>query len=266
MTLAKYLDAKLKQRSMLLMTHLVVGYPSLEDNWQMLEAMQQAGVDLVELQYPFSEPIADGPLFIRANQGALANGIHRDDYFSLMGRAATAFDFPLLFMGYYNTVFKMGHAQFCARLADAGARGMIVADLPPELALDLKAAGRGRDLDFIHLMTPTNGDARLRAIAKDASGFVYCVARKGVTGRATDLGRDLHPYLARCRRATPLPLGLGFGIRSAADLEKLRGGPDIAIVGSAGLDKWEREGRAGFEPFIRSLADAAHAQTETEKN
>lgn len=256
MSLDAHIRTALRQRPLLLMTHAVVGHPSLEDNWRMLEHMDLAGVDLVELQMPFSEPIADGPAFNRANQAALARGTHVDDYFALMARAAKAFRFPLLFMGYYNTVFRLGHREFCRRLADAGARGFIIADLPPELMGDLGALAREFDLDPIHMMTPLNTPARLDAIARAATGFIYCVARKGVTGRATSLDDGLRDYVARCRAATALPLGMGFGIRSAADVRRLKGLVDLAIVGTACLDVWERDGRDAYLRFLESLVDA----------
>ena len=217
MRLTQYLAEKFSQRKLLLMTHAVVGYPSLEANWQMLECMQEAGVDLLELQLPFSEPIADGPWFIKANQGALDNGLGWDNYFDFVARASAAFDFPLLFMGYYNSVYQMGHETFCQRLQEAGAYGFIIADLPPQDALDLHGKAQSHDLDPILLMTPTNTDARLQAIADQASGFIYCVARKGVTGQHTDLHQAVADYLQRCRTVTNLPLALGFGIKGPDD-------------------------------------------------
>ena len=253
MALADYLKEKLQQRELLLMTHAVVGYPSLDDNWAMLECMAEAGVDLVELQLPFSEPIADGPLFIKANQAALDRGLHRDDYFNFMQRAAQAFDFPLLFMGYYNSVFCMGHQAFCDRLAGAGGQGYIIADLPIEEAADLDNYGRRHGLDPVHIVTPLNSGARLQAIAQTASGFIYCVARRGVTGKETQLDQDIRDYMQRCREELRLPLALGFGIKQAQHVRQLRGVADIAIIGTACLEAWENGGRAGYAEFLQSL-------------
>ncbi|OGT81782.1 MAG: tryptophan synthase subunit alpha [Gammaproteobacteria bacterium RIFCSPLOWO2_02_FULL_61_13] len=256
MSLSDYIASKKKSRGLLLMTHTVVGYPSLDANWQMLEGMQAAGVDLVELQMPFSEPIADGPAFNRANQAALANGVHWDDYFALMTRAAKAFSFRLLFMGYYNNVFRLGHETFCRRLAEAGGHGFIIADLPPDQCAELNECARKYKLDPIHMMTPLNEPKRLKEIARDAAGFIYCVARKGVTGRATAMDAGLKDYIARCRAATKLPLGMGFGIRTPDDVRQLKGLVDLAIVGTACLDVWERDGRDGYLKFLQSLMDA----------
>lgn len=250
-----YIKEKLREQDILLMTHAVAGFPSLEANWRMLECMQEAGVDLVELQLPFSEPIADGPLFVQANQSALQQGLHWDEYFDFLKKASDRFSFPLLFMGYYNSVFCMGNQNFCERLQQAGAHGYIIADLPPEQAAELDGQARGLGLDPIHLMTPTNSDARLHEIAANAAGFVYCVARKGVTGSKTTLDQATLDYIARCRAATPLPLALGFGIKSAADVRLLTGKADIAIVGTACLEAWQQGGAEGYTEFLYSLTD-----------
>ena len=256
MALANYLDEKLKQRSLLLMTHAVVGYPSLEDNWIMLDCMQEAGVDLVELQLPFSEPIADGPMFIKANQSALDHGLHLKQYFEFAGKAAAKFNFPVLFMGYYNSVFRMGHETFCNRLKQAGLHGFIIADLPTEEAGELDKYAQAHELDPIHIMTPINSEQRMREIATMASGFIYCVARKGVTGRETDLDKSLREYMQRCRKVTDLPLALGFGIKKPEHVKQLKGVADIAIVGTACLEVWEQGNEKKYRKFLQDLHKA----------
>ena len=256
MNLTTYIQERLGTHSPLVMTHAVVGYPSLDDNWKMLEHMAAAGVDIVELQLPFSEPIADGPTFIKANQDAIRSGLQWDDYFEFVARAARTFEFPVLFMGYYNSVFRMGHEAFCDRLSQAGVRGYIIADLPPEEATDLNSRARDQDLSPILIMTPTNSDARLAQIATQAAGFVYCVARKGVTGRKTDLELGVGEFLARCRRATDLPLALGFGIRTAEDVRAVKPLADIAIVGTACLEAWEQS-EARYKDFLSKLTAAS---------
>lgn len=251
--LEQAIRGKLEGKPLLVMAHAVVGYPSLDANWKMLEAMESAGIDLVELQLPFSEPIADGPSFVKANQEAMNAGAGWDGYFDFMKRAAETFRFSVLFMGYYNSVFKMGEKKFCERLATAGANGFIVADLPPEEAGSLNREARKRDLDPILLMTPTNSEGRLAEIARQASGFIYCVARKGVTGKRTDLSNGVEGFLARCRKATALPLAVGFGIKTPEDVRALRGRADIAIVGTACLESWQKGGEEGYREFLRSL-------------
>jgi tryptophan synthase alpha chain len=254
--LKTYLDKKLTERSLLLMTHAVVGYPSLEDNWEMLTCMQEAGVDLVELQLPFSEPIADGPMFIKANQSALEHGIHWHQYFEFAARAVEKFDFPVLFMGYYNSVFRMGHENFCNRLQEAGMDGFIIADLPTEEALELDGYAKEKKLDPIHIMTPVNSVQRMKEIAATASGFIYCVARKGVTGRETDLDQSLREYMQRRRKVTDLPLALGFGIKKPEHVSQLKGLADIAIVGTACLEVWEQRDEDRYRKFLEDLHNA----------
>lgn len=251
--LESYIKEQLRTRPLLLMAHAVVGYPSLEENWRMLACMRDAGVALVELQLPFSEPIADGPVFVKANQSALRRGLHWDDYFEFMTKAAAEFRFPLVFMGYYNSVFCMGDTAFCARLSAAGGRGYIIADLPPEQAVGLDGHARTQGLAPIHLMTPTNSPARLAAIAGNAAGFIYCVARKGVTGTKTTLDQSIIGYIGRCRKATDLPLALGFGIRTPEDIRLLKGHAEIAIIGTACLEAWVEKGESGYRKFLQSL-------------
>lgn len=254
MNLTAYIRERLEQRRILLMTHLVVGYPSLEVNWRMLELMGEAEVDLVELQMPFSEPVADGPAFVRANQRALERGITLDQYFELMSRSSQTFPFPHLMMGYYNTAFRLGHPTFCARLRASGAAGFILPDLPVEEYGDLFALSEQQGLDPILLMAPTNTQARLTKIGQQARGFVYAVARKGVTGRKTEFDEEFEAFIGRCRKATSLPLGAGFGLRSGDDLRRLQDKVEIGIVGSALLAAWEEGGEEGYRTLLRQLA------------
>ncbi|MBF0238976.1 MAG: tryptophan synthase subunit alpha [SAR324 cluster bacterium] len=256
MQLTPYIHERLKHKKILLMTHAVVGYPSLEANWSMLEKMQAADVDLVELQMPFSEPMADGPLFVKANQEALAQGITVDAYFSFMREVTRKFSFPVLMMGYYNTVFALGHQQFCQRLEENGAKGYIIADLPLEEYGDLLDHSRACFQNPVLLTTPTNTESRLHEIFSQGQGFVYCVARKGVTGTNTRLDQDVQNFINRCRKHSDLPLALGFGLSEPEDIVMLQGKVEIGIVGTALLKTWEQEGEAGYEKHLRRLAQA----------
>jgi tryptophan synthase alpha chain len=257
--LETYLRQRLQRKKLLLMTHAVVGYPSLDANMAMLEAMQRAEVDVVELQLPFSEPIADGPVFVRANQQALQAGMNWERYFQFMQRVSSAFDMKILMMGYYNSVLQMGHETFCACLAEHGGSGFIVADLPPEEAGELFQHAATHHLSPIALMTPTNSMPRLQEIARHARGLVYCVARKGVTGKQTPLDDRLEAFIARCRRATSLPLALGFGLRTGADLRRLHGLADMGVLGTILLTTWEQGGAAQYELLLQDLRAATIA-------
>ena len=255
MNLQDYIAARRQERKILLMTHLIAGFPSLEANWRMLEIMAKVGVDIVELQMPFSEPLADGPTFARANQLALEKGITLEQYFELMRRSTESCDFPHLMMGYYNTAYRLGHAGYCRYLQETGASGFILPDLPIEEYGDLFAQATAHGQTAVLLMTPTNTDERLEKIGMRANGFVYAVARKGVTGSQPNLGDDLHEFISRCRRATDLPLAVGFGLRSADDLRRLHDRAEIAIVGSELLNTWERDGEAGYTALLRDLVE-----------
>lgn len=253
MRLSEHLAARGRTKTPLVMTHVVCGYPSFEDNWRELEIMAAFGVDLVELQFPFSEPSADGPLFVKANQESLAHGTTVDQCFEFMARVSAHFPFRVLMMGYYNTAFKMGHETFVRRLAEAGAVGFILPDLPVEEAAELHALAAAADLAPIVLMTPTNTDARLHTLAAAAQGFVYVVARKGVTGGSTTMNDDTAHFLGRCRVATPLPLALGFGVATREDIAFIARHADIAIIGTAALRAWEAGREEGLREFFAGL-------------
>lgn len=257
--LEAYLRERLERRGILLMTHIVAGYPSFEASARLIEVMVSAGVDLIELQIPFSEPIADGPVILHANQEALAAGATVERCLALASEASRRFEIPFLFMSYFNILFRRGVAAFVADMRTAGVKGAIVPDLPPELGAagaDARAyleAMRAGALDPVMIFAPTSSTARMEELGRASRGLVYCVARKGVTGSATHFSSELDTYLQRARRATSLPLAVGFGIAQRADVEFLRGKADIAVVGSETLRVLERDGEGGVDRFVRSL-------------
>ncbi len=251
--LEQTIRARLQQKDLLLMTHIVLGYPSFDDSLRMVEAMVEAGVDLMELQIPFSEPMADGPVILKANSEALSMGARVEKSFLLTEKICASFDIPFLFMTYYNILFRPGVDPFVKRMAEVGIQGAIIPDLPPEEGQDYLAAMAHHSLSPVHIFTPNSSDSRMRLLGEKSEGFVYAVARKGVTGKETAFSEDLGPYLARCREATDLPLALGFGVKSPADISFIRGKADIAVVGSETIRVLEREGVAGVKPFIESL-------------
>jgi tryptophan synthase alpha chain len=251
------LEARIRQargkKDILLMTHIVIGYPSFAASLEIVDAMVEAGVDLMELQIPFSEPMADGPVILAANQQALLAGATVERCFDFAATVAKQHPIPFLFMSYYNLVFRAGVASFVQRMQAAGLLGAIVPDLPPEEAGEYLAAMKAADADPIFIFSPSTPDERLRHIAGHARGFVYCVARKGVTGLHTTFSDELDAYLARCRAATKLPLALGFGVQDKTDVAFLRGKVDIAVVGSATLKLIDEKGVGAVGPFVRGL-------------
>ena len=250
------LEAEIKrrkqERDVLLMTHIVLGYPSFDTCRRVVEQMVLAGVELMELQIPFSEPVADGPVILHANQKALAAGSSVDLCLELASKLTREFPIPFLFMTYYNIAFVRGAARFAREMREAGVRGAIIPDLPYEEGAELLGAMAKEQLEPVFIFAPSSSESRMREIAKRASGFVYCVARKGVTGSQTDFAA-LDTYLERCRRSTKLPLALGFGVKNRSDVAAVTGKVEIAVVGSETLRVLDQQGVAGVRPFIESL-------------
>lgn len=253
--LEQYIRQRRQERPILLMTHIVVGYPSFEASRRMVDAMVAAGVDLIELQIPFSEPMADGPVILRANQDALAAGATVQRCFEFAAEVAAAHPIPFLFMTYCNLVLRPGVATFVQRMASVGIRGAIVPDLPPEEGNDYLEAMADARLDPIFIFSPNSVPRRMEMIAAQASGFIYCVARKGVTGAETSFTDELDRYLERCKAATSLPLALGFGVQDARDVAFLTGKVDIAVVGSQTIRVLDEQGVDAVGPFVAGLRE-----------
>jgi tryptophan synthase alpha chain len=254
MNLRDDIQQRLRTKPILLMTHLVLGYPSLEVNHRVIRQMADEGVDCIELQIPFSEPMADGPVIMKANQDALRAGIRVEDCFAFA--ADIVREFPgvhFLFMTYYNIIFRYGEEAFIRRSEEAGIRGFIVPDLPPEEGGSYLDLSRRYGTSPVMFFTPTSTDARMREVAGRGDGFVYCVARKGVTGHQTAMDAELSGYLDRCRQATDLPLAVGFGISSRQDIAMLEGRADMAIIGTATILLVDAQGPDAAGPFIASL-------------
>jgi len=253
MALEPYIRNRREKKDILLMTHVVLGYPSMEDSFRIIETMVAAGVDLMELQIPFSEPIADGPVIVRANQEALQQGVCVKACLDLAEAVARTFDIPFLIMTYYNILFCYGVDDFVSAMSERGVQGSIVPDLPPEEGHAYLKAMQSHDLAPILIFSPTTSDERMKQITAHARGFVYCVARKGVTGADTVFSNDLVQYLGRCRKASDLPLAVGFGIKDRADVDFLRGMVDIAVIGTQTIRMVEEKGVASVGRFVRAL-------------
>jgi tryptophan synthase alpha chain len=205
--------------------------------------------------------MADGPAIQRAGQRALAGGQTMDRTLALV-RAfrETDRETPLVLMGYYNPIYARGAPRFLAEAKEAGVDGLIVVDLPPEEDDELCLPARAAGLDFVRLATPTTDDRRLPAVLKNTAGFVYYVSITGITGAAAADAASVAPEVARIKAATPLPVCVGFGIRTPGAARAVAAVADGAVVGSAIV---ERLG-AGESPeavlgFVRELADATHA-------
>jgi len=244
---------RLADKKILLMTHLVLGYPSLAVNRQVIRQMVENGVDLIELQIPFSEPVADGPMILKANQESLRAGITVRECLDFAAEMTAAYSIPFLFMTYYNILFKYGVTEFVGKAAEIGIKGFIVPDLPPEEGAEYLTAVRDKGLAPIQIFAPTSTEERMRYLAANGAGFIYCVARRGVTGIKTDFGDAFYSYLERCRAATGLLLAVGFGIRNREDVAALEGKADIAVIGTETIRLVDEQGIDAVGPFIAGL-------------
>ena len=253
--LEAYIRDRLQQKDLLLMTHIVLGYPDFDTSLRVVETMIESGVDLMELQIPFSEPMADGPVILKANSDALDQGARVEQSLELAARITERFDIPFLFMTYYNILFRNGVAPFVERMKEIGVVGSIIPDLPPEEGGDYLQAMRRNELAPIHIFTPNSTPERLRYLSDCSAGFMYMVARKGVTGKDTAFSDSLDGYIANCRAATALPLALGFGVKSRDDVDFIRGRADIAVIGSETIRVLDEGGVDAVGPFIRSLIE-----------
>jgi tryptophan synthase alpha chain len=251
--LESYINQRLKTKKILLMTHIVMGYPSFEASYEIVKQMVNAGVDLMELQIPFSEPMADGPVILRANQRALETGSTVQRCFDFAQRVAQDFSIPFLFMSYANILYKYGMEPFSDKMAAINLKGAIVPDLPPEEGKAYLGAMAKNSLDPIYIFSPETSEKRMAYISSFAAGFVYCLARKGVTGKNTSFSKDLAAYLGRCRQATHLPLAVGFGVKDKADIDFLTGKTDIAVIGSQTIREVEEKGTDAVGDFISGL-------------
>lgn len=253
MLLEKKLRSRLENKKILLMTHIVLGYPSMATNRQVIEQMVTGGVDCIEMQIPFSEPMADGPVILKANQDSLAAGTHVAGCLSFAAEMTACYDIPFLFMTYYNIIFKYGEERFFKDCRTAGIVGLIVPDLPPEMGANFFKLATEYQIAPVLIFAPTSTDARMAELNKWANGFVYCVARRGVTGKQSEFGSDFNAYLARCRAATSLPLAVGFGIRNRDDVAAITGLADMAVIGSETIRLVDAQGPAAVAPFIAGL-------------
>ena len=202
MNLEQQLKERLKDKEILLMTHIVLGYPSFTVNRQVIRQMVENGVDCIEMQLPFSEPMADGPVILKANQDSIAGGTRIADCLAFGAEMAASHAIPFLFMTYYNIIFKYGEERFFAKAKAAGIKGLIVPDLPPEQGETFFRLADDYEIAPILIFAPTSTDERMRELDRVGRGFIYCVARRGVTGKKSELGADFADYLRRCRAAT----------------------------------------------------------------
>lgn len=242
-----------EKKDILLMTHIVLGYPSFEDNRKVVAQMVENGVDCIEMQIPFSEPMADGPVILKANQDSLALGTTVEACMAFGAEMAAKHDIPFLFMTYYNIIYKYGEEQFFTDCKKANIQGLIIPDLSPEMGENFFRLAKEYQVAPILIYAPTSTDKRMETLNNHADGFIYCVARRGVTGNKSSFDDTFDTYLSRCKSATSLPLAVGFGIQDRDDVASLKGKADMAVIGSQTIRLVDEKGPEAVGPFIASL-------------
>ena len=240
--------------------YVMAGDPDYDTSLDVVRGLPGAGVDVIELGLPFTDPMADGPAIQLAAQRALEAGMTLRKTLELVKAFREQDDTtPIVLMGYYNPIYSMGVETFLAEAKAAGIDGLIVVDLPPEEDDELCLPAAKAGLNFIRLATPTTDDKRLPKVLQNSSGFVYYVSITGITGAAAANAAKVGPEIARIKAATDLPVCVGFGIRTPEAAQELASVSDGAVVGSAIV----QELAAGKSPaqvleFVAALADGAH--------
>lgn len=241
--------------------YVMAGDPNYDTALDLVKGLPAAGVDIIELGLPFTDPMADGPTIQLAGQRALNAGMTLDKTLET-ARAFRATDdtTPIVLMGYYNPIFSRGVDRFLAEAKEAGIDGLIIVDLPPEEDSELCLPAQDAGLNFIRLATPTTDQARLPAVLQNTSGFVYYVSITGITGAAEAQAADVAPEVKRIKSATDLPVIVGFGIKTPEASRGIASVADGAVVGSAIVDRIGKgDSVDDVLAFVKSLADGAHA-------
>lgn len=245
-----------------LMTHVVLGYPSLAESLELVITMAKAGAEIIEMQIPFSDPMADGSTIMYANEKALEAGTKPIDCFKAAKELSNEIDTPLLFMTYFNLVcrHKGSVAGFCRDAEKSGIQGLIVPDIRLDNSKDnYWNLALQHNLSAIPIVSPVTSDRRLKKIAVQGhNGFVYCVSNTATTGAKSTLPPDLPKYLRRVKNIVKCPIAVGFGISKPEHTKALAGIADIAIVGSATIDLVrktpKRDRKKRVSEFVAKLA------------
>ena len=228
----KFAELK-KKGEKALVAYITAGYPDLETTSALIAALEKAGVDIVEVGVPFSDPTADGPVIQAASQAALKNGTTLPRVLDLIAGLRGTVEIPLVLFSYYNPIFSMGSAPFAKRAAAAGVDGVLVVDLPAEEAGELRRDTDPAGIDFISLVAPTTGGDRVRKVVKASSGFIYYISVTGVTGtRGPELDAT-RKSVDVIRSMTKVPIVVGFGVSTPEQARQIGSAADGVVVGSA---------------------------------
>jgi len=249
-----------KKGSKALVAYLTAGYPNLEATRDLVLALDGAGVDVLELGIPFSDPTADGPAIQKASQEALRGGTTLSRVLRLLGDLRTSTEIPTILFSYYNPIFVFGNQRFAREAAAAGADGVLVVDLPLEEAAELKNFTDEFGLALIPLVAPTTGVERMEKISREASGFIYYVSLTGVTGTGSPVLAELRENVGRIKSKTEIPVVAGFGISTLAQAREIASAADGVVVGSAFIRLIAEKGNG------RGVAEAVGALAKSLKD
>ena len=241
--------------------YVMAGDPNYDTSLDLVKGLPSAGVDIIELGLPFTDPMADGPTIQLAGQRALEAGMTLEKTLQMARNfRATDATTPIVLMGYYNPIYSRGVDKFLVDAKEAGIDGLIVVDLPPEEDDELCIPAQQAGLNFIRLATPTTDDKRLPKVMQNTSGFVYYVSITGITGAAAAQAADVAPEVARIKAASNLPVIVGFGVRTPETAKDIASVADGTVVGSAIIAEMA-SGKSVAEvlAFVKSLADGAHS-------
>ncbi|WP_299144045.1 tryptophan synthase subunit alpha [uncultured Tateyamaria sp.] len=254
--------AKLQQQGRkAFVSYVMAGDPDYDRSLEIVRGLPGAGVDIIELGLPFTDPMADGPTIQLAGQRALEGGMTLNKTLALARAFREGDDTtPIVLMGYYNPIYSHGVDKFLADAKAAGIDGLIVVDLPPEEDSELCIPAQAAGLNFIRLATPTTDDKRLPRVLQNTSGFVYYVSITGITGAAEAEATDVGPEVARIKSASNLPVIVGFGINTPAKSKAIASVADGAVVGSAIVSKIaDGNSVSDVLAFVKTLSDGAHS-------
>jgi tryptophan synthase alpha chain len=256
---AKFADLKAKGKKAFV-SYIMAGDPDFDASLALMRGLPEAGVDVIELGLPFTDPMADGPTIQLAGQRALEAGMTLNRTLEMATEFRKDDDTtPIVLMGYYNPIYSMGVDAFLSAAKAAGIDGLIVVDLPPEEDEELCLPAQAAGLNFIRLATPTTDDKRLPRVVQNTSGFVYYVSITGITGAAEAEAGDVAPEVTRIQKASGLPVIVGFGVNTPAKSEAIAGVADGVVVGSAIVSRIAAgDSTADVLAFVKTLSDGAH--------
>ncbi|AXI45496.1 tryptophan synthase subunit alpha [Sulfitobacter sp. SK012] len=257
---AKFADLKSKGKKAFV-SYVMAGDPDFDRSLEIVRGLPEAGVDVIELGLPFTDPMADGPTIQLAGQRALESGMTLRRTLELAAEFRKDDDTtPIVLMGYYNPIYSMGVDKFLTEAKAAGIDGLIVVDLPPEEDVELCLPAQAAGLNFIRLATPTTDDKRLPRVVQNTSGFVYYVSITGITGSAEAEAGDVGPEVTRIQKASGLPVIVGFGVNTPEKSRAIASVADGVVVGSAIVSRIANgDSTADVLAFVKSLSDGAHS-------